>query len=172
MRYFVIYPDGTRYGPADLHTLNQWASERRLDPTMMLEEEVSGTQMMASTVLGLYFPAGASPVPPQGEFGGAAYTRPGQFNNADGILPEQFRKKFNWGAFYFSWIWGLNHKAYLTLVGLGLSALYFALGYGRTNSLSPILLILSLVSMTVGCCVLYAGLIAVAAVAFTQMGRR
>lgn len=28
---------------------------------------------------------------------------------------------WNWGAFFFQWIWGLNHKAYITLITLALS---------------------------------------------------
>lgn len=30
--YYVIHPDGSRYGPADLKTLNQWASQGRILP--------------------------------------------------------------------------------------------------------------------------------------------
>ena len=33
-----------------------------------------------------------------------------------GTLPADVARKFNWGAFYFTWIWGLNHKAYITLL--------------------------------------------------------
>ena len=30
-------------------------------------------------------------------------------------LPEEIAKKFNWGAFLLTWIWGLGNKAYITL---------------------------------------------------------
>ncbi len=31
-------------------------------------------------------------------------------------VPSAVKNKFNWGAFFLSWIWGLYHKAYLTLL--------------------------------------------------------
>lgn len=35
----------------------------------------------------------------------------------NGPMPDELRG-FNWGAFFFSWIWGLNNKSYLTLITL------------------------------------------------------
>ena len=31
-------------------------------------------------------------------------------------VPEIIAKKFNWGAFFLSWIWGLGNATYITLV--------------------------------------------------------
>jgi len=70
VRYFVISPDGMKYGPGDIPTLNQWVMEGRLLPSSTLEEETSGVRVQASTVTGLNFPvvAGAPPAS-----GGPAY---------------------------------------------------------------------------------------------------
>lgn len=56
MRYYVIAPDGQRYGPADVETLNAWITEGRVTPNQLLEEEGSGTRVAASAVPGLVFP--------------------------------------------------------------------------------------------------------------------
>lgn len=56
MRYFVILSDGQRFGPADAALLSQWAIEKRLDATTMVEEEGTGRQMQASMVPGISFP--------------------------------------------------------------------------------------------------------------------
>jgi hypothetical protein len=63
MRYYVLAPTGERYGPADLPTLNEWASSNRLFPTSRLMEEMSGNVVAASSVAGIGFPQ-ASPPPP------------------------------------------------------------------------------------------------------------
>jgi hypothetical protein len=57
MRYFVVADDGTKYGPADVETLQGWISEGRLLPTTLLEDEGSGARIAASAVQGLNFPA-------------------------------------------------------------------------------------------------------------------
>lgn len=84
MRYYVIAPDGQRYGPAEVSTLNEWAAEGRLLPTQMVEDETSGVRTAASSLEGLIFPAAApsTPVtPPAGYSGGQPYqqhyARPG-----------------------------------------------------------------------------------------------
>ena len=33
-------------------------------------------------------------------------------------VPKLAANKFNWGAFFLTWIWGLYHKKYLTLIVL------------------------------------------------------
>lgn len=55
MEYFVIGPDGRKYGPASVDTLNAWAREGRLLPNSELEDSVSGTRLSASSVPGLIF---------------------------------------------------------------------------------------------------------------------
>lgn len=76
MRYYVIGPDGQRYGPADIPTLNQWAQENRLTANQLLEDETAGTRVMASSVEGLVFPIAAAPnyqQPPANYAGGQPY---------------------------------------------------------------------------------------------------
>jgi hypothetical protein len=57
LAYYVIGQDGGRYGPADIAQLNQWALENRLSPSSMLEEEGTGSRIVASQLAGLWFPA-------------------------------------------------------------------------------------------------------------------
>ena len=71
MNYFVIMPDGQKYGPANVDTLTQWANEGRLQPTTIVEIEGTGQQMMASSVLGIIWPAPAAP----GPMGGGGYSQ-------------------------------------------------------------------------------------------------
>ncbi|MBN9502050.1 MAG: hypothetical protein BGO01_10460 [Armatimonadetes bacterium 55-13] len=53
MKYFVVLPDGQRFGPADLPLLNQWASEGRILPDTLLEEEGTLRRLSASALPGL-----------------------------------------------------------------------------------------------------------------------
>ncbi|HWA82023.1 MAG TPA: hypothetical protein VG820_01215 [Fimbriimonadaceae bacterium] len=59
-QYYVITPDGKRFGPTDFQTLCQWAGEGRVTPGMMVEDTLSRETMSASSVPGL-FPPGAQP---------------------------------------------------------------------------------------------------------------
>ena len=72
MRYYVIAPDGVRYGPADLALLNRWIAEGRLFPSTPLIFEATGESCLAGEVPGLGFaaPPSASPMmsPPRGPF--------------------------------------------------------------------------------------------------------
>jgi hypothetical protein len=56
MQYFVVAPDGMKYGPADAETLKQWAAENRLEPNSLLEEAGTYQRLRADSVAGL-FPA-------------------------------------------------------------------------------------------------------------------
>lgn len=60
MRWYVIGRDGQKYGPADLPTLQMWASENRVRPDTLLEEEGTGKQVLAQSVAGLTFLPGSS----------------------------------------------------------------------------------------------------------------
>ncbi len=64
MRYYVIAPDGARYGPADLGLLNRWIAEGRLFPHTPLIFEATGESCLAGEVPGLGFalPPVASPM--------------------------------------------------------------------------------------------------------------
>jgi hypothetical protein len=70
MNYFVIMPDGSRYGPTDIAGLNAWAKEGRLLPATRLEEEGTGRSLAAHELLGLEFPASQQQwsQPPQGYY--------------------------------------------------------------------------------------------------------
>jgi len=57
MRYYVIAPDGARYGPADLALLNRWIAEGRLFPHTPLIFEATGESCLAGDVPGLGFSA-------------------------------------------------------------------------------------------------------------------
>ena len=54
MQYYVIGPDGNRYGPGDVSTLKQWVAEHRLTPQTMLEDFDTGHRMPAASVAGLF----------------------------------------------------------------------------------------------------------------------
>ncbi|HRJ27095.1 MAG TPA: hypothetical protein PLO61_06255 [Fimbriimonadaceae bacterium] len=79
MKYYVIAPDGSRYGPADEDTLTQWAAENRINPTTTLESEETGARMMASQAPGIIFtqPTGPSMAPPLGPQPGSQPRSPG-----------------------------------------------------------------------------------------------
>jgi len=119
MRYFVIGDDGQKYGPADVATLNSWITEGRLLATTLLENEATGERVAAQALPGLAFAAVGIPTPASSGYvapasqragdqpgGYAAYPRAG----APGAGPQVVPKGFNWGAFVFGWIWGLNHR--------------------------------------------------------------
>ena len=66
MRYFVIAPDGSKFGPADIATLRAWATQGRIAPDTVLEEEASRQRVPARMVAGITFPeipAGMAPAP-------------------------------------------------------------------------------------------------------------
>ncbi|MBS1717484.1 MAG: hypothetical protein JSS72_07110 [Armatimonadetes bacterium] len=130
MRYFVIGPDGSSYGPADIPTLAQWAQENRLQATTMLREEMSGNSVVASSVPGIFAaqaptmsaPTMAAPVQTGYTPGMAAYPRGGEVG---GMLPDRLARKFSWGAFGLHWIWGLNHKKPILLAIIPVSCIPF-----------------------------------------------
>ena len=41
------------------------------------------------------------------------------------VVAEHIKKHFNWGAFFFSWIWGLCHKSYITLITIPVAFIPF-----------------------------------------------
>ncbi len=84
MAFYVYAPDGKRYGPADLTTLQQWVGEGRILPQTMLEDEASGQRVAASAVPGLAFPQPqANPYahPPSAGGVDAGYQQPNLSNN-------------------------------------------------------------------------------------------
>ncbi|MCH7905095.1 MAG: hypothetical protein IH944_11110 [Armatimonadetes bacterium] len=136
MKFYVIAGDGHKYGPADIATLNQWVKEDRITRNSQLENAETGQRLRAGDVSGIDFSpdistvgseyqqpaAQANPYEPPGLEQSSAlqqppgsaspYPRPGV--NLPGI-PAECKGGFNFGAFFFTWIWGLNHRAYWTL---------------------------------------------------------
>lgn len=138
MKYYVVDAGGQRYGPADLTMLRAWAREGRVTADSALEVEGTGQRTSAAAVLG---PA-AFAVQPSFEKWPSAGAR-GEYIpqtvQPGGALPYALQGKFNWGACLMGWIWGLNHKAYLTLLVIPISlvpyvgwavALAFNIGVG------------------------------------------
>ncbi len=66
MAFYVVGPDGNKYGPADVPTLQQWVGEGRVTANTLLEEEGTGRQGYASTVPGLSFTSDGSSDPMTG----------------------------------------------------------------------------------------------------------
>jgi len=72
MSYFVVMPDGQKFGPADLAILNQWAGEGRILPDTTIEDASTGHRFMASALAGLQVPGTTfaqpmnQPFPPPG----------------------------------------------------------------------------------------------------------
>ena len=56
MQYFVITQTGQKFGPADIHILSTWVKEGRILPHTMLEDPMTGQQLMANQVAALGFP--------------------------------------------------------------------------------------------------------------------
>lgn len=49
-RYYVLWPDGQKFGPADIQTLQRWAVENRIGPATLLEDAASGRHLRAADV--------------------------------------------------------------------------------------------------------------------------
>lgn len=58
MRYFVITPDGNRYGPVDMPGLQEWCRQGRVLPDSPLQHELTGLVQPAHEVISAqFFPA-------------------------------------------------------------------------------------------------------------------
>ncbi len=131
MKYFVIAADGQRYGPADIPTLNQWIAEGRINAQTLLGDEAGEPPVVATLVPGLEFggaqtattapSAPVSPAYPTDSLNQPSYVNYPRGGQMVGDVPTNF----NWGAFFFTWIWGLNHKAYITLIVIVLGCIPF-----------------------------------------------
>lgn len=190
MEFFVVGPDGNKFGPASLETLNKWAAEGRVVATTILERASDGVRGPASLLPGLTIPASSTPAAPgtpdatapgtpasatpgtpdpaapgtpdapstagqpsraqfkevetpasAGQRMSAPSYGPGSTPDQPGaypgyprqtsyrydVVPPELTGKFNWGAFFLTWIWGLNHRAYITLLSIGYWALMVAI---------------------------------------------
>ncbi|MBS1704225.1 MAG: hypothetical protein JST40_00010 [Armatimonadetes bacterium] len=137
-QFYVVADDGQKYGPADAGLLARWALEDRIGPDSILEY-MDGRRCAADQVVtfGPPMPAPGAISPgalaAAGNFAGSAAAFPQSVNaygetpypRSEGtsldVLPHEIAsKKFNFGAFWFSWLWLCFHGK----VGLGL-ALFF-----------------------------------------------
>jgi hypothetical protein len=72
MEYFVIAPNGQRFGPATAPILNQWIQEGRIAPDTLLQDASSGAQIVARALPTLNF----IPVPRVADPGANPYDTP------------------------------------------------------------------------------------------------
>ena len=59
MKFYVIWSDGRKFGPADIDTLNQWIKEGRVNRDTQVENAETGLVGRARDVMGLVFQAPA-----------------------------------------------------------------------------------------------------------------
>ncbi len=52
--HYVYGENGAKYGPADLPTLQQWVGEGRIAPATVLEDSLTGMQISAGSLPGLF----------------------------------------------------------------------------------------------------------------------
>ena len=64
MEYFVIAPDGQKFGPANVPTLNQWIQEGRIAPQTLLQDAGTGAQIVARALPALNFMPQPTIAPP------------------------------------------------------------------------------------------------------------
>jgi len=67
-QYYVLWPDGQKFGPADVSTLQRWAVENRIGPATLLESAVSGHHVRAADLPDLHsvLPVNYNPGPQGG----------------------------------------------------------------------------------------------------------
>ena len=98
-QYFVIMPDGSKFGPADTPTLNQWIVEGRVHTTTILEEVPSGIRCAANQLPTLRFARVE-----------AFLNEPAPDMIDDGkLLPGAVQGGFNLGALLIAPVWALKH---------------------------------------------------------------
>ena len=64
MEYYVIAPDGQKFGPATVPTLNQWIQEGRIAPQTLLQDATTGAQIVARALPALSFVPQPTIAPP------------------------------------------------------------------------------------------------------------
>jgi hypothetical protein len=148
MQYLVIGPDGTEYGPADVPTLQTWATDNRLRPDSQLRDFNSGMVTTAGQVPGIF--AAPNSIPPSNPYAYAtpasanAYGRPTTIRNADDM----------------SAVWGSVLRSvaaiafFFLLHGIGLVFAVYAVIYGvqaksSGNKYGTIALVISIVALVV-----------------------
>jgi hypothetical protein len=79
-QYYVLWPDGQRFGPADLQTLQRWIVENRVGPATILEDASNGRQLRAVDMpqlqpflpIGAHFSQGYASYAPSNPYGGTS----------------------------------------------------------------------------------------------------
>ena len=64
MEYYVIAPNGQKFGPATVATLNAWIQEGRIAPDTLLQDAATGAQIVARALPALSFIHQPNPAPP------------------------------------------------------------------------------------------------------------
>ena len=138
MNYFVIAADGQKYGPADLHTLNLWAQEGRVQMTTMLEDAATGQRTTANMVAGIIFPFS----PP----GGQNFQQP-NFQQAPGqYLGDN-------GSNDINMVWIFSAIGFLCCPLVGIVAIVFATkAQQKGHPQAQTALIVAILSLVLGSC--------------------
>lgn len=92
MQYYVIGPDGAKYGPGDVPTLKQWAADNRLTPQTILEDVATGQRVAAYQVQGIFEPQPqtVTAAPPPGTMGPAPGPEQHLYQNAPNMAPPGY----------------------------------------------------------------------------------
>jgi hypothetical protein len=59
MKFYVLWSDGRKFGPADIPTLAQWAKEGRINRDTIVENADTGQQARARDIQGMQWPTSA-----------------------------------------------------------------------------------------------------------------
>lgn len=87
-QYYVLWPDGQKFGPADVSTLQRWAVENRIGPATLLESAANGHHIRAADHPDL---RSVLPVPYSGPAAGpgpSVYGNPGFNPPPGGFIPS------------------------------------------------------------------------------------
>jgi hypothetical protein len=87
VKYYVQWPNGQRFGPADLPTLQQWAAENRIDRNTILISESTGMTLTAAEAMPMVFP----PTPGAPFASPPSQAHPGSFTS--GVTPPVFNQQ-------------------------------------------------------------------------------
>src|SRR4051812_43227507 len=91
MQYYVIGPDGAKYGPGDVPTLKAWAADNRLSPQTILEDVNTGQRLPAQQVQGIFDTSATATAQPgtMGPVGSEQHIYQNAPNMAPGSYPRQ-----------------------------------------------------------------------------------